>query len=96
MPYYTDNRFDTRTRTYCTIEEPIGPHGRVSHLTFQTKALPGYPGWHLLNMFGDYAYSVECSTRDVLGTIAELKAEWVASLAVRFPRKVATNAQDTD
>jgi hypothetical protein len=32
----------------------------------------------------------------VLGTIAELKAEWVASLAERFPKKVTNDVKDPD
>ncbi|WP_316200988.1 MULTISPECIES: hypothetical protein [unclassified Bradyrhizobium] len=86
MTYYTDNRFDTRQATSYHYSAPIGPHGRVSHLSINTKALPGYPGWHLLNMYGDYAYSVECSTRDVLGAIALLQAEWIAEVAERWHR----------
>jgi hypothetical protein len=84
MTFYTDNRFDRSTSTHCTIQAPIGPHGRCSSVTFQTKALSGYPGWHLLHMHGDYVHSVECSTRDVLGAITELHAEWAAEVKERW------------
>lgn len=87
MPYYTDNRFDDRNRTTYSYSAPIGPHGRTSYLSIHTKALPGYPGWHLLQMHGDYAYSVECSTRDIIATIAELQTEWVKEVRERWKRR---------
>lgn len=96
MPFYTDNRFDQHNRTSYSYCAPIGPHGRTSYFSVHTKGLPGFPGWHLLQMHADYAYSVECSTRDILSTIAELQAEWVADVTARWTRKGSHDAQDRD
>jgi hypothetical protein len=89
MGVYTDNRFDTRHATQFTYAAPIGPHGRISFFWVNTKALPGYPGWHLLHMHADYAYSVDCTTRDVLGAIVELRNEWIAEVKQRWSKNNA-------
>lgn len=84
MPYYTDNRFDDGHATAYCAAKPIGPGGRTVHFWASTKALPGYPGWHFLTMHADRYDSMECSTRDVIGTIAEMQAAWELDLTARY------------
>lgn len=84
MTYYTDNRFDCNHTSSYHYSAPIGPRKRIVHLWISTKALPAYQGWHVLHMYADHAYSIDCSTRDIPSAIREINDEWVRSLTERY------------
>jgi hypothetical protein len=81
---YSDNRFNDSRMSQYSHKAPLGPHGRRAFFSVNTKVLSAYPGWHSVHMHADYAYSVDCSTRDVLGCIAQMQAEWEAELTARY------------
>lgn len=78
MTYYTENTFDHTDAVTFVREATIGH--RKARFSVQTKALSAYPDWHHVHMHADYVASVDVSTRDVLGCIADLQEAWIIEL----------------